>query len=94
MKSVILSFTALVLFSLNSYAEEIDCSGAAVRKAKEGSRTATRVYEVIELDSGKSYLEKYYVVLVDSYKKPRVRRASTITLMKSDCSVTSVVPEL
>lgn len=86
----VLAITFLTLFSTFTFAK--DCSETAIRVAKESVRNAS-VASLTELPAGRSYLEKYEVSL-RSKLDPEVLETVTVTMMKSDCTVVSVIPEI
>lgn len=73
---------------------DVGCAREAVRAAKENASSANLLQSVQVLDSSASYLVKYEVVLADRVEEPASTEAYEVTLMKSDCSVVSVTPQL
>jgi hypothetical protein len=67
------------------------CKRAAIRVAREYSRNASTITSVAILPS-KSYLESYRIALTDSQNEES--EVIDVTLMKSDCSVVSVIPRI
>lgn len=71
-----------------------NCVREAVRAAKENA-IGTSVLHLVQTENvSKPYLEAYKVVLVDRAVDPRKSETYAITLMKSDCAVISIVPEI
>jgi hypothetical protein len=89
MKGVITLATLLI--SVTASAENL-CVDKAVRSAKENAVKTYLPHAVEVLQAKKDYLEKYNVVLTNASltKFEEIE----ITLMKSDCSVVSVIPDL
>ena len=95
MLKIILSAT-VVLASQLSFAAltEKDCTPVAIRVAKENAHDYSLVYAVNEVPARKAYLAQYEVILVDSLRKPTDSELVKIILMRSSCSVVSVIPDI
>lgn len=87
---VLVTLSAL-LISANASAENL-CVDKAVRSAKENAVKTYLPHAVEVLTPKRNYLEKYNVVLTNASMTKF--EEIEITLLKSDCSVVSVIPDL
>ena len=87
---------AVILAAQFSFADLADknCTRIAIEVAKENARYYSLVYSVNEVPAQKAYLAQYEVILVDSRKKPTDSELVKIILMRSTCSVVSVIPDV
>lgn len=91
MKSFIKLFFATILVSVSAQASK--CSDKAVSVAIQNSNQAIpQVVNVAVLPS-KVYLETYMVTLRDERNSSDIENIK-VTLMKSECSIVSVIPDI
>ena len=77
------------LVSISSLAQAGEyCCLNAISTAQDTQLLALRPYEIKTLDTKKNQ-ESYIIRLVDSYDDPTANAVVEVTLLKSDCSVTS-----
>lgn len=89
MKSLIVTF-ALAIPSAQAMAQS-SCMSEAVSAAQQASRSTSSVISVETIATTKAYLEAYLVTLGSS--SGGRTEAVKVTLMSSDCSIVSVIPQ-
>ncbi len=88
-----LRFVSILGFasSLVSVAQAGQCTRTAVRVARENSRGASILQEIEHIKTRKAYLESYGVTFINYVGDPASVTSFVVTMMKSDCTVASIV---
>lgn len=96
MKNTLLkfSFALGLVTSLAPLAHAGQCRAAAVRVARVNSRNASILQEVEHMKTSRAYLVSYGVTFINAEGDPASVTSIIVTMMKSDCSVVSVIPRL
>jgi DNA polymerase III alpha subunit (gram-positive type) len=91
MKSTTFLFSVLLVIGSSAHASK--CIDKAVSVAMENSHQAIPQLQFIEILPSKSYLEAFSVTLRDERNSSDVE-VIKVTLMKSECSIISVIPDI
>ena len=89
MKKIVLA--SLLAFSCASSFADENCVSEAISAVKTSAHS-TSLFESIEfLPAERNYLESYRVTLRDRNREPIKYESYNVTLMKSSCTVTSLL---
>lgn len=88
-----ISFLFSIMLVVGSTAHAAKCLDKAVSVATENSHQAIPQLQYVEQLPSKSYLEAYSVTLRDERNSSDVE-VIKVTLMKSECSIVSVIPDI